>query len=226
MSETAGAQVGFAKCLITRPGVVPTSHMGVLGSFPSPGVLSRTSPLIAASPFCPGPFSPDQGGIPPEEPHVTPSPCCQGDATHRFNKRGPGPSPSLKGTFAEVGEAKGRERDRRRGIQLTASPAPGVSPPRPLLPSGLLLPDGWIKCFLFPAPLPLPHCVLRCGRPAVHSWLRTCYDLQLMHHPWGLLKSDKTVASHCRRAAPFPEGGGELGVLLASRKSTAQHSSA
>lgn len=27
VSETAGAQVGFAKRLITRPGIVPTSHM-------------------------------------------------------------------------------------------------------------------------------------------------------------------------------------------------------
>lgn len=56
VSETAGAQIGFAKCLITGPGIVPTIHMGV---------LSRTSPVITASPFCPGPFSPDQGGIPP-----------------------------------------------------------------------------------------------------------------------------------------------------------------
>lgn len=34
VSETAGAQVGLAKCLITRAGIVPTSHAGVLGSFP------------------------------------------------------------------------------------------------------------------------------------------------------------------------------------------------
>lgn len=53
VSETDGAQVGFAKCLITRPGIVPTSYTGVLASFPLPGVSSRTSPIITASPSCP-----------------------------------------------------------------------------------------------------------------------------------------------------------------------------
>lgn len=56
VSETAGAQVVFAKRLINRPGIVPTSH-GVPAGFPSPGVLSGTSPVITASPLCPGPFS-------------------------------------------------------------------------------------------------------------------------------------------------------------------------
>lgn len=50
--ETARAQVVFAKRLINRPGIVPTSHT-VFSRLPSPAVLSRTSPVITASPLCP-----------------------------------------------------------------------------------------------------------------------------------------------------------------------------
>lgn len=37
---TGRAQVGFAKCLITRPGIVPARPPGALASFPAPCVLS------------------------------------------------------------------------------------------------------------------------------------------------------------------------------------------
>lgn len=50
--ETARAQVVFAKRLINRPGIVPRSHT-VFSRLPSPAVLSRTSPVITASPLCP-----------------------------------------------------------------------------------------------------------------------------------------------------------------------------
>lgn len=91
VSATTRTQVGFAKRLITKPGLVPTKPRGCPSELPLPDVLSRASPVITASPFCPGPFSPDQGGTPSSEPHTTPKPgwvlpfpSSQGEATHRY----------------------------------------------------------------------------------------------------------------------------------------------
>lgn len=85
---TAGAQFGLAKHLITRPGLVPAKLHGCPSQLLFTWCLGRASPIITASPFYPGPFSPNQGGGPPSEPPITPGPCwappfpgSQGDAT-------------------------------------------------------------------------------------------------------------------------------------------------
>lgn len=72
VSETAGAQIGFAKCLITRAfGIVPTSHTGIPAGLSSPGVLSRTSPVITASDPS---LQTREAPLPPEEPLHVPAP--------------------------------------------------------------------------------------------------------------------------------------------------------
>lgn len=60
----------FWVCSNYQAEVVPTKPRGVLDSFPSPGVLSRASPVITASPFCPWTLLSRLGSIPPLEPHT------------------------------------------------------------------------------------------------------------------------------------------------------------
>lgn len=143
VSETAGAQIGFAKRLITRPGIVPTKPHGILADFPSPGVLSRTSPVITAWPFCPWTLLSRPGRCPslgtthhslslPAVP--SPTLAFRGRHPQSFNERGPGPSPDCYQVAPPQAskapllwmEKQGRgEGGHRSRIRLTPALAPG-----------------------------------------------------------------------------------------------------
>lgn len=93
VSATTRAQAGFAKRLITKAGLVPTKPHGS----PSEPSFTWCLELGVSCNYClavlpaPGPFSPDLGGTPSWNPHITPRPCwvlpvpnSHGDTAHGY----------------------------------------------------------------------------------------------------------------------------------------------
>lgn len=93
VSATTRARAGFAKRLITKAGLVPTKPHGSPREPPFTWCLElgiSYNYCLAVLP-APGPFSPDLGGTPSWNPHITPRPCWvlpvpnfHGDTTHGY----------------------------------------------------------------------------------------------------------------------------------------------
>lgn len=137
-----GSQSGtdwFAKCLITGPGIVPSTPHGALASFPflTRCLEQESCPVITASPALPQtrPFSPDRAGgappglwAPPSPLPGAPSDATQGDLMSLGldppQMAARGPHPSSPGAFAVDGRRKGNKRGGGwSGLRCLVNPA-------------------------------------------------------------------------------------------------------